>query len=425
MILTRNGALCDSTGTLGFKEFEACMREQIRFYAQRKLSESLVHDSFTAPELAQIGAIKVILHELLRVSELQKGKYDQESKAVNECIPQIDNRSHSRILAELQILRAELHSLLGKEQNLVSDSLKLKSTTTKEKNLDFEIWHGDMSLVPANAEADGELQLLAPLTSEPQKDFLVSSLLQPPQLPNAGPQSNITATAGASAGLDAMRMGVDRSAVQTLNSTATPEQNGSRSEFLPFQQSSTPATCNYDAIDPQLQMVASTAMIMANVSGDTDISAQDQICSDSKNCSRQQNGKKVNESSPYSYVSHESQREELLKEPGPKFKVGFAKGEISTEELKSLQLYQDPNMLPLTGKLLNEPASMRQWITAGNMKVSSSLDSATRSSSHPKMLQYTVQSLLGITNHSTASASESPGAGEIQPADDFDNRCVT
>lgn len=68
-ILTRNGARCDSAGTLGFKEFENCNFEEI--HSQRKLAESMLHESFSGDELAQLCAIKVFLHEVLRLSGSQ------------------------------------------------------------------------------------------------------------------------------------------------------------------------------------------------------------------------------------------------------------------------------------------------------------------------------------------------------------------
>ena len=106
MILTQEGRVCDSDGKLGRAEFEACLREQINFYAQRKLSDCLLNESFSDSTVAQIGATKLMLHELLRLSD-----YGRAAVGDGGC-GHFDVRADlSALRQELQIVRVELGNI--------------------------------------------------------------------------------------------------------------------------------------------------------------------------------------------------------------------------------------------------------------------------------------------------------------------------
>ena len=101
MILTRDGSVCDTAGKLGRAEFEACMREQINFYAQRKLSDCLLNETFSDSKAAEISAIKVMLHELLRLSD------DGRMKIGGKC------DCKAAIQLELQGVRTDLNHIIS------------------------------------------------------------------------------------------------------------------------------------------------------------------------------------------------------------------------------------------------------------------------------------------------------------------------
>lgn len=66
--MTRNGALLDHEGQLRWEAFEDIMRDQIKQYVRRQLTNTLtVGPQCIATETVQLSTIKAILHEQVRL----------------------------------------------------------------------------------------------------------------------------------------------------------------------------------------------------------------------------------------------------------------------------------------------------------------------------------------------------------------------
>ena len=57
-VLTEHGRLCaKGDGHMQIGDFEEAMRRQMRFYAQRKLSDCLAFEELTEAQIAQVGHV--------------------------------------------------------------------------------------------------------------------------------------------------------------------------------------------------------------------------------------------------------------------------------------------------------------------------------------------------------------------------------
>jgi hypothetical protein len=65
MILSKNGELCDENGLMRMEDFQYAMRQQIKFYAQRKLTDCLVHENLTEAKLAQVQNLSLTYDKYL------------------------------------------------------------------------------------------------------------------------------------------------------------------------------------------------------------------------------------------------------------------------------------------------------------------------------------------------------------------------
>ena len=70
-MLTRGGSLCDEQGNLGPEQFEAALRNQMKLYIQRQLSNALILGASSRTELVQLGTLKAVLREQAKLHEDQ------------------------------------------------------------------------------------------------------------------------------------------------------------------------------------------------------------------------------------------------------------------------------------------------------------------------------------------------------------------
>jgi hypothetical protein len=62
-VLTQGGRLCDAEGNLGPDHFEASMRGQLKLFAQRQLTNTLLLGASSHAELVQLKTLKALLRE--------------------------------------------------------------------------------------------------------------------------------------------------------------------------------------------------------------------------------------------------------------------------------------------------------------------------------------------------------------------------
>ncbi len=62
-IMTRNGALLDDDGLLNIEAFEVVMKDQVKRFVQRQLTNILAIGRCSDAEEVQLSTMKAILHE--------------------------------------------------------------------------------------------------------------------------------------------------------------------------------------------------------------------------------------------------------------------------------------------------------------------------------------------------------------------------
>ncbi len=78
-VMTRNGTLLDSEGQLQLETFDEIMRDQIKQYVRRQITNTLtVGPQCVATETVQLSTMKAILHE-----QVQPTRYIAESPVLN------------------------------------------------------------------------------------------------------------------------------------------------------------------------------------------------------------------------------------------------------------------------------------------------------------------------------------------------------
>ena len=368
MILTRNGALCDSNGTLGFNEFEVCMREQIRFYAQRKLSESLVHDSFTAPELAQIGAVKVILHELLRSTETLADARKAETVLRDNGPPVSEVASaHTQIMAELKTLRGELRLALGNEQHFNGSKRSLEKLRSESKPSD-EFLADEL-----------EPQLTTPFKDTGQ-DSAVPDREQEIVLQD---ESNYADNNRAT-----------NSKIGTVETYDGSNGNVGKAKMISNYAaiSSREAETNFFVSSP-INLQAEHGLGMHNKDRDS-LMEDNLLCNSHKFPGPQENFQKV-------YALQDSQREELLKGAGSSFSVTVSRGTMSPREFVNLQCDRSNDSNLYVSDIREPLQSQSTYDSASRMIHTEKFISKTS----PK-IQFTLKSSLDIIRKSTHSSTD-------------------
>ncbi len=74
--MTRDGKLCNESGRLGPFEFERVLREQLRLYAQSRLSSTSEFWTTSDQDFTEVGALKQILVEQLGLRAEQEVNFD-------------------------------------------------------------------------------------------------------------------------------------------------------------------------------------------------------------------------------------------------------------------------------------------------------------------------------------------------------------
>ena len=391
MILTRNGALCDANGTLGFKEFEVCMREQIRFFAQRKLSETLVHDSFTAPELAQIGAIKIILHELLRSSETSRQLLSSDIENLDSKLyhrAQADpypKDCNSQIINELQNLRKELRMALGTQP-------ELKSVELQQEGNNFLM--SDPKLpIKQKATATAHNARQATLTKIPShknrqvepdtRSELISKIVLNEDIVLAEFENDFRCT--------------DANSVGEPNSTLEPEYGSTTQKHSLY--------CLRELNGPDKPIdLYSEADSHVKSNGDYKeglcLNEDQRLPTTSPHTYLDL---EVSKSSPSSIVC-DDQRSELLRGAGSNLAASVVTGQMLSEELVRLEkhiksgLQQHEKGLP--------PESERSYLSTQQLISVGYSHTEGISDSSKKVVQYSVDSSLGIRNSTTPSRNK-------------------
>ena len=102
-VLTQGGALCDENGNLGPEQFEEALRNQMKLYMQRQLSNALILGASSRTELVQLGTLKAVLREQGRLQDYEARRNEQQQET--------SNRVHD-IYRDLGQLRGEVQALL-------------------------------------------------------------------------------------------------------------------------------------------------------------------------------------------------------------------------------------------------------------------------------------------------------------------------
>jgi hypothetical protein len=80
MFLWQDGTLCDSNGLLDCKQFTAAMRNQLRQYAGRRISDYLYHGHGGEAEIAQVHGMGGVwgVMRCWEIKSYVRRKYKQE-----------------------------------------------------------------------------------------------------------------------------------------------------------------------------------------------------------------------------------------------------------------------------------------------------------------------------------------------------------
>jgi hypothetical protein len=103
-VLTKGWALCDEDGNLGPEQFEAALRNQMKLFTQRQLSNALILGTSSRAELVQLGTLKVVLREQAKLHDDQRLRDEADAATSNRL---------EAMHCDLAGLQMELRELIG------------------------------------------------------------------------------------------------------------------------------------------------------------------------------------------------------------------------------------------------------------------------------------------------------------------------